>query len=247
MKKRDELKILYFQIRDDEETKAEELVEFSEYSGLSADQFRVANVFEEPDFPSSMAEDFDAVFVGGSSDASVMKPEKYLFVPKLEAVLRWCAENDKPVFASCFGFQAAVTGLGGEMMIDERNVGRENIEINVTDEGKKDELFKDVGDSITTISWHKERAKTLPEGVVVLATSDTCPYDAFKLPGKPFYAFQFHPEIGRKGLVSRLSRYIHRYVSDGDEALQHVIDNCQETPESNALVRKFVDRVILQA
>jgi len=33
--------------------------------------------------------------------------------------------------------------------------------------------------------------------------------------------------------------------TDGDGHLQEVLDNAQETPESNNLLKKFVDRVLL--
>ena len=44
-------------------------------------------------------------------------------------------------------------------------------------------------------------------------------------------------------LVSRLTTYKAAYT-DGDDHLQQVLDNAVETPESNALMRKFVDRVL---
>jgi GMP synthase (glutamine-hydrolysing) len=42
----------------------------------------------------------------------------------------------------------------------------------------------------------------------------------------------------------RITRFKDKYT-DGDDHLQQVLDNAEETPESNALLRKFVDRVLI--
>ena len=45
-------------------------------------------------------------------------------------------------------------------------------------------------------------------------------------------------------LVKRLTIFKDKYT-DGDDHLQQVLDSAVETPESNALLRKFVDRVLI--
>ena len=85
MKKTSDLKILLLQIRDDEITMEEEFYEFVQFSGLAAEQFTVLNTFITSDFDVSAIEHHDALFIGGSSDASVLKPEEFLIsagVPK---------------------------------------------------------------------------------------------------------------------------------------------------------------------
>ena len=82
-----------------------------------------------------------------------------------------------------------------------------------------------------------------PEGCVELAFTEACPH-IFRVRGKPFWAFQFHPEVNRDILVERLTVFKEHYT-DGDEHLQQVLDDARETPESNHLVTKFVDRVLM--
>jgi len=50
--------------------------------------------------------------------------------------------------------------------------------------------------------------------------------------------------VDRATLVERLTYYKEHYTDD-DAHLQAVLDSAQETPESNDLMRKFVDRVLL--
>jgi len=78
-----------------------------------------------------------------------------------------------------------------------------------------------------------------------LAYTTACPYHIIKLNDKPFYAFQFHPEMNRNDLITRITRYQDRYLDD-PQALQHIIDNTiHDTPAANSLLKKFIDRVIL--
>ena len=60
----------------------------------------------------------------------------------------------------------------------------------------------------------------------------------------PFWAFQFHPEVNRATLVERLTIYKAHYT-DGDDQLDQVLRSAVETPDSNDLVRKFVDRILV--
>jgi GMP synthase (glutamine-hydrolysing) len=243
-KKREDLKILYMQIRDDEVTKQEELDEFVRYSGLANEQFTVLNVFDTPEFGHGVMEGYDALFIGGSSDASVREPEKYSFVEPCGDLIKYCADESIPVFASCYGFQAAVEALGKKVILDKEHMEMGVYDIYLTDAVKDDLLFHDTPTTFAAVSGHKERAVELPEGAILLAYSELCPIHAFKLEGKPFYATQFHPEIDEKDLVTRITRYVDRYFDDDGE-LANIAKNARPTPESNLLIKKFVDRVLL--
>src|SRR3989338_5646768 len=243
-KQKAELKILYLQIRDDAETREEELLEFVRFSGLSRDQFTVLNVFDTPRFEPDVMRGHDALFVGGSSDSSVLEPGKYPFVEDSKRLLIYCDERSIPVFASCFGFQAATEALGGNIILDKDRMEMGRYEITLTDEMKDDPLFRDTPHTFWAVSGHKERAERLPASSVAMASSPRCPYHGFKLIGKPFYAFQFHPEVDKHDLIARIIRYKERYLDD-DGQLQKIIDTAVETPEANALVHKFIDRIVL--
>jgi len=250
MKKREDLKILYVQIRKDQPTREQELDEFVRFSGLREDQFTVINVFDTPHFEPSVVDGHDAFVTGGSSDTTGLKtknnPDEYPYGQSFYNLTNYCIEHSIPTFASCQGFEDVVVAVGGELVVDERNVGKGFAHIQLTEEGKRDALFHDIENGFPAVSWHSERAEKMPENFIVLAERDTCPYDAAKIKGKPFYAFQFHPEIDRKGLIDRLELYITRYRSEeAEQLLAAVKKDCPEVAESNGLVRKFVDRIVL--
>jgi GMP synthase (glutamine-hydrolysing) len=237
------LRILLMQIRDQARVRVEELESFVSFSGLHAPQIHVLNVFDTPAFGPEVLEGYDALFVGGASEASVLEPENYPFVQPSIELLRHCIASGLPVFASCFGFQLAALALGGTIVRDDKDYEMGTVAINLTKAAAKDPLFHDTPDGFRAVSVHKERSPATPPGCDLLAATEACPH-AFRVRGKPFWAFQFHPEVDRETLVERLTIYKSSYT-DGDDHLQEVLDAAVETPESNHLVSKFVDRVLL--
>lgn len=245
IKDRSKLRILYLQIRNDQVTRIEELQEFARHSQLNETQFTLLNVFDQPVFSPAYADTFDAVFVGGSSDASVLKPDQYPFVQPAKQLLKHCVDQTIPVFASCFGFQLGVEALGGQVIHDSQNMEMGIYPMQLTSAAQEDPLFSDTPEQFLVVSGHKERAFKLPPHTQLLAFTERCPYHAFKVMDKPFYGFQFHPEVDHHDLAARITRYQDRYlVTDG--ALQAILDNLHPTPESNRLILKFVDRILLQ-
>ncbi len=242
-KSRNELRILLLQIRDTARVRQEELASFARYSRLQPAQFDILNVFDQPVFSLDAADGYDALFVGGASEASVLEPDKYPFVPYGERLLLRCIEQDIPVFASCFGFQLAAQALGREIIRDTADYEMGTIPISLTAAARRDPLLKDTDDGFLAVSVHQEKALSAPAGCIELARTDHCCH-AFRVKHKPFWAFQFHPEVDLEVLVERLTIYKEKYT-DGDGHLAEVLDNARPTPQSNALSGIFVDRILL--
>ncbi|MBE1300612.1 MAG: type 1 glutamine amidotransferase [Alteromonadaceae bacterium] len=242
---RDKLKFLLVQIRDLEQVRLEELQSFAQFSDISLNNIDVLNVFDTPQFDAQIVEKYDAVFVGGASEASVLEPENYPFLNDAVNLLQHCLKIEKPVFASCFGFQLAVVALGGEIVRDERDFEIGTLPISLTPEAAQDPILKHAPNPFLAVSVHRERAPTLPDNCTLLAYTDACPH-AFKVDGKPFWGFQFHPEVDKKVLVERLTVFSEKYT-ENSEHLKRVLTNAQETPESNDLPRMFVDFLLEQA
>ena len=239
-KERNSLRILLMQIRDDPVTKEEELQEFLRYGKLQPRQIQVLDVFQTPTFDTSILQGFDALFVGGSSDASVLKPDQYPFIHPAESLLRGCIEASLPVFASCFGFQLLVTALGGTVIRDRPNLEMGVYPIQLNPHGLKDALFEGVGPSFYAVSGHQERATEIPDGLQNLASTAKCPFHAIKVKGQPIYGFQFHPEVDAQDLKNRLNRYQERYLDNASE-VEKIMASIRETPKANALIAKFID------
>jgi GMP synthase (glutamine-hydrolysing) len=230
-------------MRDEHRVRTEEYASFCDYSGLEAAQIDALNVFDRPEFPPDVTDGYDALFIGGASGPSVLESEHYPFVRPCIELTRRCAKDGLPVFASCFGFQLAVLALGGYIVRDDRDFEMGTIPIRLTAQAVSDPLFRDVPDGFLAVSVHRERATRVPAGCQPLAYTDKCIH-SFRVGRGPFWAFQFHPEVSRARLVERLTIYKAQYTED-DAHLERVLNAAAETPESNRLVHKFVERVLV--
>lgn len=246
MKSRDNINILLMQIRGDEETLQEEFLSFVQFSGLKEEQITPINVYTTREFEPRIIDDYDALFIGGSSDATVQDEKTYDFIPACKLLIRYCFGKNIPVLASCFGFQLAMKELGSSVIVDKENMELGIHEIELTEDAKDDKLLQGYPKRIFVVSGHQERAESIPDNAVLLASTKKCPYHLVKFKDKPFYCTQFHPEVDRQVLVARITRYQRKYIDDTPEALQDVIDNAtHNTPWSNQLLYDFVDRIIL--
>lgn len=239
------IRVLLLQIRNDPHVRLEEYQSFVKYSGLDSGQIEILNVFDTPEFPPTVIDGYQGLFIGGASEASVMEPDRYPFLEHAKRLIYYCIDKDIPVFASCFGFQLAVVTLGGKLVRDEHDFEMGTIPILLTEASQSDPLFEDAANGFLAVAVHRERSVELPSGVQLLAYTHNCPH-AFRIAGKPFWAFQFHPEVDRHRLVERLTIYKTRYT-DNDSHLDTVIQSAMDTPEANALVGKFVSRVLTNA
>ena len=242
-KTRQQLRLLLLQIREGQKVRDEELNSFAQYCGLSVEQIEVLNVFDTPDFPVTVADNYDALLVGGASEANVLKPEQYPFVLQAQTLLAHCVASAKPVFASCFGFHLAVLALGGEIRHKAQGFEMGTVPISLEHSVWDDPIFRDTPDNFYAVSVHKQYAAQLPPLCTSLAYTEQCIH-AFKVKDKPFWACQFHPEVDKATLVERLTFYKDKYT-DGDGHLERVLHGAQETPQANALMAKFVQRILL--
>ncbi|OZG72025.1 aminotransferase [Hahella sp. CCB-MM4] len=243
IKNRGQLKLLLLQIRESPKVRLEELESFARYCRLNEKQIDVLNLFDTPDFDLGITSDYDALLVGGASDANVLFPEKYPFVPQAQRLLRKCIDRRQPVFASCFGYQLAVLALGGEIIHDGDVYEMGTIPISLTKEARDDPVFRSVPDGFMAVSVHKQKSLSAPPGTIPLAHTEICNH-SFKVHHRPFWAFQFHPEVDKQILIERLTFYKAHYTDD-DGHLERVLAAAQETPEANHLCGSFIDHVLL--
>jgi GMP synthase (glutamine-hydrolysing) len=237
------LKILLLQIRDNRNVRVEEHQSFANFSKIEPHQIEILNVFDTPSFKPNLIDNYDALYVGGASEANVLEPEKYPFIKNCIELLRYAAEISKPTFASCFGFQLAVLAFGGIILNKDKDYEMGTVKISLTDKAKSDLVYQGIQDRFPAVSVHRQYASTIPEPLEILAYTGQCVH-SFKYKNKPLWAFQFHPEVDRDTLVKRLTIFSRHYTANA-EHLKKVLESAVETPESNILLGNFVDRVLL--
>ncbi len=237
------VKILLLQARHKhDKARQEERQSFADRAGLDIEQFVPHDLLVSPPTLAQIRQ-YDGLMVGGSGAYSVPKHK----LPDQTAVLDVLAEVVEighPTFASCFGFHLLVEALGGTVIYDPDCMEVGTYEMALTEEGRADELFSYLPQSFNAQLGHKDRAEFLPEGVLNLASSRNAPYQALRIPGKPIWATQFHPEMTGKENRIRFDRYVDEYAAVySPEELKSVLGRFAGSPEADQLIPRFLRTV----
>ncbi|MGI9591938.1 MAG: glutamine-hydrolyzing GMP synthase [Myxococcota bacterium] len=119
-------------------------------------------------------------------------------------------ELGKPVLGICYGLQLLAHRLGGVVeKAEEREYGRAILKIDEPD----DPLFRDLDGGAERVVWmsHGDRVLRLPDGWVVLGTSESSPFCAVRHRDRPIWGVQFHPEVVHtEGGSQILANFVHR-------------------------------------
>ena len=237
------LRILLLQARNgDDPMRLAERRSFAEKTGLQLDQIVPHDLLSGPP-PLTALETHDALMVGGSGDYYVSNRSLPHFEAQLD-FLREVVDRGHPMFASCFGFQILVAALGGEVTYDPESMEVGTYRLSVSEAGREDPLMGRLPEVFDAQMGRKDRASRLPEGVVNLATSERNPHQALRIPGRPIWATQFHPELDLETNLERFFRYLDGYAEllSADER-RLAEENFRESPHTEALLPAFLELV----
>lgn len=211
-------------------------------AGLSDDdivQYRV----ERESLPPIDLDDYSGVFLGGGPFNASDDP-KSDHQDRIEAdifrVIDDAVHRDFPFLGLCYGVGALTSRLGG---VVDRTYGEDAgvATATLTSEGRDDRLFDGIPSEMVAFVGHKEASSQLPDGAVLLATGIECPVQAFRL-GSNVYATQFHPELDRPGMVSRLRIYSQAgyFHPSETETLVAFAADAPISPEVHRVLANFV-------
>jgi GMP synthase (glutamine-hydrolysing) len=156
--------------------------------------------------------DWSGIFLGGGPfNASDPQGSKSPVQRRVEADLRGLFDKviraDFPFLGACY----AIGTLGDHQQaaVDRRYaepIGA--VTVTLTREGRRDPLLRGLPATFEAFVGHKEAISRLPGHAVLLASSPTCPVQAFRA-GSAVYATQFHPELDAASLCTRIEVYKH--------------------------------------
>lgn len=183
----------------------------------------------------------DMVLIGGSGHYSAAGKGDWL--ERALDALRMLRDRVKPTFASCWGFQAMARALGGEVVYDPDRAELGTLEMRLTDAGAADPLFGRLNRVFRVQAGHQDRVATLPPGATLLASTELVENQAYRLDDMPIYATQFHPELDLATLLGRVKAYPEYVARIAGVPMDQFIRTCAETPDTQALLRRFVEQV----
>ena len=138
---------------------------------------------------------FDGMLcMGGPMDTWMEKDFPWLIEEK-KKIKEFVVELNKPYLGFCIGCQLLGEAIGGKV-VKTNNPEIGMLDVNFLDEKKKDILFADFPQKITTLQWHSYEVQELEKNrnVTLLASSKETKYQIFRYKNNA-YGIQFHIEI----------------------------------------------------
>ena len=178
----------------------------------------IVNVEEEP-IPA--VEGYSALIsLGGAQHA--YDDVRYPYFVAEKAVLRHVVEQDIPFLGICLGGQLLADAMGATVGLHSMTeIGF--FEVQLTEEGKLDPLFRGLPGYQQVFHWHED-VFDIPDGGIKLATGEHTPNQAFRI-GRRAYGVQYHIEL----TPSMLDTWLHfpDYMKEivkvtGQEALEEI-------------------------
>ncbi len=127
-----------------------------------------------------------------------------------------------PVLGICYGMQALVLQLGGEVeSADHREYGYAQVRAR-----GHSKLLKNIEDHTSPEGYglldvwmsHGDRVKVLPEGFSAIAETDSAPLAGMADETRNYYGLQFHPEVTHTRQGNRIiSRFVHDICGCGSQ------------------------------
>ena len=235
-----ETKILLLQARHSGDTAIDnEKASFARAAGLAVEQVRSHSLLQGP--PAlGLIRDHQAMMIGGAGEFLVSKAD----LPKLDATLERLAETaeiGQPMFASCFGFQMLVKALGGDIIFDQANMEAGTYDLTLTAAGQNDPLFGPLPSTFKAQLGRKDRAAQLPDSLQHLAGSQSAPFQAVRVEGKPIWATQFHPELTGAENLARYRGYLEEYAAHmTSQEIRDSLARFGESPDTIHLIGRFM-------
>ena len=223
----------------------DEYLAYLRYTGLAEAQL-VRIRMEAAPLPRLDLECYSGVIVGGSpftsSDPAEDKTDVQHRVERdLFALLDRIVAEDFPFLGACYG--VGTLGLHQGAVIDRTyGEGLGGVTVSQTDAGRQDPLLRGLPEQFTAFVGHKEACTVLPGGAVLLASSETCPVQMFRIRTN-LYATQFHPELDADGLTTRIDIYRDAGYFPPESAEELMAQaRSHDVTEPMAILRNFVER-----
>jgi GMP synthase (glutamine-hydrolysing) len=202
---------LLLSVRADDAAADNEYASFLALAGLGEGDLRRVRLDRHP-LGDLELRDWSGIWLGGgpfnySDPEKAKSPVQRRVEADLRRLLDMVVTADFPFLGACYGIGALGSHQGG--IISRRYsepVGC--VRVTLTPEGRRDPLLGELPDQFDAFTGHKEALSGLPGPAVLLASSATCPVQAFRV-GSRVYATQFHPELDAAGMCTRIDVYKH--------------------------------------
>jgi GMP synthase (glutamine-hydrolysing) len=131
------------------------------------------------------------VVLGGEMGA--YDDAEYPWLTPTKALIAHAVRAEVWFLGICLGHQLAAVALGGEVSVNPRGQATGLTAVQLTPQGRVDELTGVIADTACSIQWNSDIVSRLPDGSQVLATAPDESVQAARF-GPRAWGVQFHPE-----------------------------------------------------
>lgn len=238
---KNDIKILLVQLRVDEAMREQEKQAICRSGNVQPEQITIINGLEQT-ISASDLNDHHALIIGGTGDYSVF--DALPINDSMAQVVQHAKEINFPVLGSCWGAQFLAKAFGGTVETDPEREEVGSYLVWPTTYADDDPLFYDAPQGFWAQIGHHQSITKLPEGAVNLISSERCEMQAFTWLGSRIYGLQLHSDLSKKELVERIVHYREEYAAD-PALFNAIVDNAKDSPYTDDLIEKFIDRIVL--
>ena len=161
-------------------------------------EYEIARMYEGKQLPDI----FDALIVLGGP-MNVYAEERYPYLKRLNTMIKNFVIAGGHYLGFCLGGQLLAKALGAKVRKNQtKEIG--NFEIQLTEGGVEDQLFKGFSTVFPALEWHGDTFE-IPTGAIKLGESKLCANQAFRF--KNAYGLQFHLEATAEMLAEWVKVY----------------------------------------
>ncbi len=232
-------------VRAEDAASDNEYASFLAHAGLNEGELCRIRLEQRPLGPIDLRDWSGILLGGGPFNYTDPEDQKSAVQRRIEADLSALLDRvvsaDFPFLGACYGI-GALGRLTGATLDRQYTEPVSAVTISLTPEGRADPLLHDLPDTFDVFTGHKEAISRLPGHATLLASSASCPIQAFRV-GSNGYATQFHPELDVTGLCTRIDAYKYAGYFRPEEAedIKAMAARSNVTHPS-AILRRFATR-----
>jgi len=199
---------------------------------------QVCSVFEGNELPDPHTT--GGVVVTGSA---AMVGDREAWAERTADWLRDVVEAGVPTLGICYGHQLLAHALGGRVGPNPR--GREigTISVTLADAAASDPLLAGLPARIDVHATHLESVLELPPGAQLLASSTLDPHQAYRVPGRPAWGLQFHPELTAEITRGYIEAKRHDMQAEGLNP-DHLLAGVRDTRWGGDIMARFAQLAV---
>lgn len=161
-------------------------------------QLQIYKLYNGDEVPQNL-NNVDAVISCGGATSAIDDSLPWL-KEEMDYLIR-AHDSGIPIVGICLGSQILARTFGGKVAKLDSGIELGWHALRLSNAGHTDTLFVGLELETKQLHWHSYYAQKLPDDATLLASSDSCPVQAWTMGGN-IYAFQFHPEVNRHDIIA---------------------------------------------